>query len=292
MQCRNCRQRKINAMVRKHLRGGWLLVFSPPLVGNPSATRLTARARRPAYRADRTQPNPNRGAAMPHARLVAFIPRARLVILSTALLLSTMSCARHAQRGLVIGAAGGAVVGGVIGKVSGSTAKGAIIGAAIGGAAGAIIGDQMDRQAAELKQNIPGATVERVGEGIQVTFASGLLYDFDSDVVKPTARENLRSLATSLEKYPGSELLILGHTDSVGTDAYNKDLSVRRADAAAEYLVAQGVARSRIGTGGLGEDEPVAPNADAAGRQRNRRVEVAIYAGEKLREEARRKAGG
>ena len=229
---------------------------------------------------------------MPHARLFAFIPRARLVILSTALLLSTMSCARHAQRGLVIGAAGGAVVGGVIGKVSGSTAKGAITGAAIGGAAGAIIGDQMDRQAAELKQNIPGATVERVGEGIQVTFASGLLYDFDSDVVKPTARENLRSLATSLEKYPGSELLILGHTDSVGTDAYNKDLSVRRADAAAEYLVAQGVARSRIGTGGLGEDEPVAPNADAAGRQRNRRVEVAIYAGEKLREEARRKAGG
>ena len=97
---------------------------------------------------------------------------------------SAVSCARNAQRGLVIGAAGGAVLGGVIGKVAGSTAKGAIIGAAVGGAAGAIIGDQMDRQAAELKQNVPGAKVERVGEGIQVTFASGLLYDFDSDVVK------------------------------------------------------------------------------------------------------------
>jgi outer membrane protein OmpA-like peptidoglycan-associated protein len=134
--------------------------------------------------------------------------------------------------------------------------------------------------------------VERVGEGIEVTFASGLLYDFDSDVVKPAARENLRALASSLEKYPGSDVLILGHTDSVGTDAYNKTLSVRRADAAAEYLISQGVPRSRIGTGGLGEDEPVASNADEAGRQRNRRVEVAIYASKELQEEAKRKAGG
>jgi outer membrane protein OmpA-like peptidoglycan-associated protein len=205
---------------------------------------------------------------------------------------TTLTCARHAQRGLVIGAAGGAVLGGVIGKVAGSTAKGAIIGAAVGGAAGAIIGDQMDRQAAELKQNIPGATVERVGEGIQVTFASGLLYDFDSDQVKPDAQANLRSLAQSLDKYPGSDLLILGHTDSVGTAEYNKDLSVRRADAAARYLIAQGVDRERIATGGLGEEEPVDANATPAGRARNRRVEVAIYASEKLREEAKAKAGG
>ena len=211
-----------------------------------------------------------------------------LALLST---VSSLSCARNAQRGLVIGTAGGAVIGGVIGKVSGSTAKGAIIGAAVGGAAGAIIGDQMDRQARELEQNIPGAKVERVGEGIQVTFESGLLYDFDSDVVKPAARANLRALAGSLDKYPGSDLLVLGHTDSIGTDAYNKGLSVRRADAAAEYLVSQGVARSRIGTGGLGEEEPVATNADEAGRQRNRRVEVAIYASKKLQEQARQRAG-
>ncbi len=220
--------------------------------------------------------------------------RSRTVLSALSLIsvFSVLSCARNAQRGLVIGAAGGAVLGGVIGKVSGSTAKGVIIGAVVGGAAGAIIGDQMDRQARELKQNIPGATVERVGEGIQVTFASGLLYDFDSDDVKATARENLRALAGSLDKYPGSDLLILGHTDNVGTDAYNKDLSVRRADAAAEYLVSQGVARSRIGTGGLGEEEPIASNADEAGRQRNRRVEVAIYASKQLQEEARRRAGG
>src|SRR5215207_10624476 len=137
------------------------------------------------------------------------MPQYRALLLSAVAAASLLSCARNAQRGLVIGAAGGAVLGGVIGKVSGSTAKGAIIGAAVGGAAGAIIGDQMDRQAAELKQNIPGATVERVGEGIQVTFASGLLYDFDSDVVKAEAATNLRNLAASLDKYPGSELLIV-----------------------------------------------------------------------------------
>jgi outer membrane protein OmpA-like peptidoglycan-associated protein len=217
------------------------------------------------------------------------VRHAALALLAAA---AVTGCARNAQRGLVIGAAGGAVVGGVIGKVSGSTAKGAIIGAAVGGAAGAIIGDQMDRQARELEQNVPGATVERVGEGIQVTFDSGLLYDFDSDAVKPEAQANLRALAQSLDKYPGSDLLILGHTDSIGGAEYNKDLSVRRADAAARYLIGQGVIRERVGTGGLGEEEPVASNDTPAGRARNRRVEVAIYASEKLREEARRKAGG
>jgi outer membrane protein OmpA-like peptidoglycan-associated protein len=220
-------------------------------------------------------------------------PRSGTLLLSLAVLAASgsLGCARHAQRGLVIGAAGGAVLGGVIGKVAGSTAKGAIIGAAVGGAAGAIIGDQMDRQAADLK-SVKGARVERVGEGIQVTFESGLLYDFDSDVVKPEARNNLRELAISLEKYPDSDLLILGHTDSVGTDEYNKGLSVRRADAAAEYLISQGVRRTRVGTGGLGEEEPVTSNDTEAGRRQNRRVEVAIYASERLREEAKQKAGG
>ncbi|HUR94770.1 MAG TPA: OmpA family protein [Gemmatimonadales bacterium] len=219
------------------------------------------------------------------------MPQFRMFLLSALAAGTMLGCARNAQRGLVIGAAGGAVLGGVIGKVSGSTAKGAIIGAAVGGAAGAIIGDQMDRQAREIELTVPGATVERVGEGIQVTFESGLLYDFDSDAVKATARRNLAALASSLEKYPKSDLLILGHTDSVGTDSYNKALSVRRADAAAEYLVSQGVSRSRIATGGLGEEEPVASNSDQGGRGRNRRVEVAIYASKELQEEARRKTG-
>lgn len=201
-----------------------------------------------------------------------------------------LGCATKAQTGAVIGAGGGAVVGGVIGKVAGSTAKGAIIGAVVGGAAGAIIGHQMDRQARELEQNIKGATVERVGEGIQVTFASGLLYDFDSDVVKPEARRNLQSLASSLDKYPGSDILIVGHTDQVGSAEYNQGLSERRAAAAANYLVSQGVARSRLSTRGVGETEPAASNDTEAGRSLNRRVAVAIYASEAYKAEVARRA--
>lgn len=187
-------------------------------------------------------------------------------------------CATKAQTGAVIGAGGGAVVGGAIGKATGSTARGAIIGAVVGGAAGALIGAKMDRQAKELEQNIKGATIERVGEGIQVTFDSGLLYDFDSDVVKADARTNLRELALSLDKYADSDLQIIGHTDSQGADSYNQALSERRARSAANYLTSQGVASSRIQTRGLGEGEPVATNDTDAGRQKNRRVEVAIYA--------------
>jgi outer membrane protein OmpA-like peptidoglycan-associated protein len=209
-----------------------------------------------------------------------------------AALAAISACASLSQKekGAIIGAASGAAVGGVVGNANGSTAKGAIIGAAVGGAAGAVIGHQMDQQAKELEQNIPGAIVERVGEGIQVTFESGLLYDFDSDVVRPEARRNLDELARSFEKYPDTDLLIVGHTDSVGTDAYNRSLSERRAAAAKRYLTAQGVAVGRIRTAGRGETEPVAANDSENGRQQNRRVEVAIYANEQLREDAKRQA--
>jgi len=197
----------------------------------------------------------------------------------------------RAQEGGVIGAAGGAVAGGLIGKNSGSTAKGAIIGAVVGGAAGGIIGAQMDKQARELDQNIPGATVERVGEGILVTFASGLLFDFDSDVIRGQTRSNLNTLANSLQKYPKSNLTIAGHTDAVGTAGYNQDLSERRARASARYLTSRGVISSRLETKGLGETEPIASNDTEGGRERNRRVEVAIYASEAYQAEARRQAG-
>jgi outer membrane protein OmpA-like peptidoglycan-associated protein len=187
------------------------------------------------------------------------------------------------ERGAVTGAAIGAVAGGVIGKHQGSTAKGAIIGATVGGVIGGVIGHQMDQQAKELEQSIPGATIERVGEGIQVTFASGLLYDFDSDVVKAEAQNNLKNLAASLHKFPNSDLVVIGHTDSQGSDSYNQGLSERRARAAAMYLASQGVEASRIRTMGLGETEPKASNDSEAGMQQNRRVEVAIFASEAYR---------
>jgi outer membrane protein OmpA-like peptidoglycan-associated protein len=188
------------------------------------------------------------------------------------------------QEGAVIGAATGAAVGGVVGNQTGSTARGAIIGAVVGGAAGAIIGHQMDQQAKELSQAIPGATVARVGEGIEVTFASGLLFAFDSDQILPTAGTNLTELAKSLNKYPDSQLLIVGHTDNVGDASYNQRLSERRSNSAAAYLAAQGVARTRLAASGKGESEPVATNDTDAGRQLNRRVEVAIYASEAYRQ--------
>ena len=203
--------------------------------------------------------------------------RASLALLTAMGLVACASLGRK-EKGAVIGAGTGAVVGGVIGNQTGSTARGAIIGAVVGGAAGAIIGHQMDQQAKELKQNIPGATVARVGEGIAVTFASGLLYDFDSDVVRVEAAQNLRSLAASLGKYPNTNLLIVGHTDAVGTSEYNQALSQRRAMAAANYLSAHGVSSARLQAVGRGESEPLAPNDTEAGRQSNRRVEIAIFA--------------
>ena len=198
-----------------------------------------------------------------------------------AVALSTTACAslNKKQEGGAIGAATGAAVGAVIGNQTGSTARGAIIGAVVGGAAGAIIGHQMDQQAKELKVEIPGATVERVGEGIQVTFASGLLYDFDSDAIRADAAQNLQNLATSLKKFPNTNLLIVGHTDALGSTAYNQDLSSRRASSASSFLSMQGVGANRLSTSGRGEMEAVASNETELGRQQNRRIEVAIYSG-------------
>lgn len=193
------------------------------------------------------------------------------------------------EEGGIIGAAAGGTIGGIIGKNSGSTAKGAIIGAVVGGTVGAVIGHQMDQQAKEIKQQIPGAVVERVGEGIQVTFESGLLFDFDSDAIRAAAAENLRNLAASLQKYPTTDLLIVGHTDAQGSDQYNQDLSERRAASTASYLASQGVERTRLHTAGRGETEPVTDNSSEVEQQRNRRVEVAIYASEKWREELKAK---
>ncbi len=194
------------------------------------------------------------------------------------------------ERGAIIGAAAGGAVGGAVGSRNGGTARGAIIGAVVGGAAGAIIGHQMDQQAKELEQNIPGARIERVGEGIHVTFDSGILFPYDSDQLLADGQQNLRNLASSLAKYPGSDVLVVGHTDSRGEDAYNQRLSERRAESAVTYLTAQGVARSRLRTRGLGETEPVATNESEEGMRQNRRVELAIFANSAGQADAKQKA--
>lgn len=214
------------------------------------------------------------------------------VMLVVATVVGVMGCAKKWQTGAVVGAGGGAVAGAAVGQVAGSTTKGAIIGAVIGGVAGGLIGNEMDKRAAELRQNIRGATVERVGEGIQVTFDSGLMFDLDSDDLRPEARTNLGELAKSFDKYDDSDIMIVGHTDGTGTEAYNQELSEKRANSAAGYLVNNGVSGKRIRTLGLGETEPVASNETDSGRQTNRRIEVAIYASKDMQEAAKKKAGG
>jgi outer membrane protein OmpA-like peptidoglycan-associated protein len=220
-------------------------------------------------------------------------PIVAVTLLAALALAGATGCAsmNKTAQGAVIGGVAGGVAGGVIGHQTGSTTRGAIIGAVLGGAAGAIIGHQMDLRAKELEENIPGATVTRIGEGIAVTFPSGLLFDFDSEAILSTAAGNLNELATHLKKYDDSNLMIVGHTDAVGSGEYNQGLSERRANSAATYLRGRGVTRN-IATAGVGEREPIASNETEGGRQLNRRIEVAIYASEELQEEARRQAAG
>lgn len=209
------------------------------------------------------------------------------VVSSLTLLSLAAGCGLNkTEKGAIIGAAAGGAAGAAVGKATGSTVRGAIVGAAVGGAAGAVIGHYMDRQAAELAKDIPGATVQRVGEGIAVTFPEGLLFPFDSDQLKPAAQENLRKFATSLKKYPKTNTMIVGHTDAKGTAEYNVGLSERRARSAANFLAGEGVPRERLATRGRGETESIASNDTEAGRALNRRVEVAIYADEAFRKEA------
>jgi outer membrane protein OmpA-like peptidoglycan-associated protein len=213
------------------------------------------------------------------------------IALAALMLVGTWGCAstNNTTKGAVIGAGAGGAAGAVIGNQTGSTVRGAIIGAVVGGTAGAIIGHSMDKRAMDIEKNVPGAVVQRVGEGIAVTFPSGLLFDFDSAVVRSDAAADLSRLAGYLSAYHDSNLLIAGHTDDVGSAVYNQALSERRAESSASFLTAHGVDRF-IATTGLGERESIATNTTDAGRQQNRRIEIAIYASAALQEDARRQA--
>jgi len=196
------------------------------------------------------------------------------------------------EKGAIIGAAAGAVAGGVIGDAAGNTAAGAIMGAAIGGAAGAIIGNYMDKQAAEMERDLEGAKIERVGEGIKITFDSGILFEVNKSNLQPVAETNLTKLAEILNKYEDTEILIEGHTDSTGPEEYNMDLSIRRANSVGNYLAGQEVNPGRFTLMGYGEKQPIASNETLEGRQQNRRVEIAIYANDKLKKAAQSQVEG
>lgn len=217
--------------------------------------------------------------------------KVKYVIVAAALTMSVFlsGCgASNAVKGGVIGGVAGGVVGGVVGDQLGNTTLGVIIGAAVGGTAGVLIGNHMDKQAEEIDNEIEGVTVERVGEGIALKFDSGILFGFDSAILQPQAKENIYKLADILKKYPDSNILIAGHTDSDGSEQYNQSLSERRAKAVSDYAMMQGVSSSRLSIVGLGETEPIVSNNTDSGKQLNRRVEIAIFANEDLKRAAER----
>lgn len=209
-----------------------------------------------------------------------------IALLSTTLLTQGCKSWNKSQKGAVIGTASGGAAGAIIGKASGNTAVGAVIGAAVGGAAGAIIGNEMDKQAEEIEKNVPGATVNRVEEGIVVEFSSNVLFGFDSYALTPAAKSKLDDLIEVVQKYPDTNIEIHGHTDSKGSAKYNMNLSEQRAKEVADYMVSQNTSRSRLKTIGYGQNNPKFSNDDETGRTKNRRVEFAIYANEDMKREA------
>lgn len=214
-----------------------------------------------------------------------------LLLLLTAVAFQGCKSLNKTQKGAAIGTAAGGAAGAIIGRASGNTAAGAVIGAAVGGTAGAIIGNQMDKQAKEIEEEIPGARVERVGEGIVIEFTNDILFGFDSSSLSSEARENLGKLATILEKYPDTDVEVHGHTDSQGAASYNQNLSVQRASSVADYLITSGVKNTRLTVIGFGEEQPKTTNDTEAGRAANRRVEFVITANEQMQKEAAEQAG-
>lgn len=208
------------------------------------------------------------------------------IVIAALFLFAACKTWNKAERGAAIGGAAGAGVGALIGNQAGSTAVGAIIGAAVGGTTGALIGNYMDKQAAEMKRDLKGATVQRVGEGIKITFDSGLLFNVDSYALSDASKTNLANLSDILKKYDDTNILIEGHTDNTGSADYNKKLSVTRAESVSGYLKSSGVTGSRITETGYGESQPLAANDTETGRAQNRRVEVAIFANKKLQKAA------
>jgi outer membrane protein OmpA-like peptidoglycan-associated protein len=211
-------------------------------------------------------------------------------ILVAALVFQGCSSMNKTQKGAIIGTAGGAAAGAVVGRAAGNTAMGAIIGATVGGVTGAVIGHQMDKQAEELKKEVPDANVQRVGEGIVVELNDKVLFDFGKADLTDASKKSLDKIVQVFNKYPETNVEIQGHTDSKGSVEYNQGLSVQRATTVNNYLTSKGIANARLTIKGFGENAPKYDNETADGRAQNRRVEFLITANEKMKAEAAKQA--
>jgi len=213
------------------------------------------------------------------------------LIIGASVLLSSCSSWSKTAKGAVIGTAAGGAVGAAVGQAAGNPALGAIVGAAVGGTTGAIIGRHMDKQAEELKEAVPDAQVERVGEGIVVEFNSAVLFAVNKSDLSTEAKGNLDKLVTVLNTYPDTNIEIQGHTDDTGTEEYNQTLSEKRASSVATYLTSKAIPPARVTTKGFGETTPKYDNTTTEGRTQNRRVEFLISANDKMKADAAKEAG-
>jgi outer membrane protein OmpA-like peptidoglycan-associated protein len=208
--------------------------------------------------------------------------RIELVSLITATAVALAGCEtntgtamdKKSTQGAILGTLAGAAAGAAIGGHK-HRAGGALIGAAGGAIAGGLIGHYLDKQAQELDA-IPGADVQKRDDSLLVNFSSSTLFDSGSSTLNPGAYDRMRSLATTLNNYPKSQVIIKGHTDAEGTDSLNQRLSEQRADRVRQFLISEGVNGARISAIGFGETMPVATNNTPEGRQQNRRVEIEI----------------
>lgn len=198
--------------------------------------------------------------------------------------------ANNTQKGAVIGTTAGAVLGGIIGNnvKNKNSALGAIIGGVVGGVAGGIIGKQMDKQAQKIEEEIPGAEVTRVGEGINVVFDenSGVYFATSSHAINAKSKASLDKLVGIFKEFPDTNITVEGHTDSRGNDAYNMTLSKNRANSVVDYLIGRGIQGSRFKVYWHGETAPKYTNETAEGRAKNRRVELGIVANEAMKQRA------
>jgi outer membrane protein OmpA-like peptidoglycan-associated protein len=229
------------------------------------------------------------------------ITKIGVYLLSLLIIISLTNCkaiqnANNKQKGAVIGATGGAVLGAIIGNnvgKGGNGELGAVIGGVVGGTAGVLIGAKMDKQAQKIEEEIPGAKVERVDDAIVVTFDenSGVYFATDKYNINTASQTTLNKLSSIFIEYPDTNILIVGHTDSVGSEDYNMTLSKNRANAVTNYLVGKGLSSGRFTTNWFGETQPMHDNATAEGRAKNRRVNVAILPNQKMIDDAKAQAG-